>query len=160
VRDVARVRRGSWFKRLLSNDAAVLLGRDTVVSVAVFLLGLALLWLLVELGHADKLMATGMTFLIATSLHYTLGRRWIYRGTDSGIIPGYALFLINALIGLAITLLLFEAFLRYTSVNYLVSRVIVSVLAGLAMFLLNAGLKFPATVKNVSYDHDECNLRK
>jgi putative flippase GtrA len=142
VRDDARARCGSWLNRLLSRNAAVLLGRNTVVSVAVFLLGLALLWVLVELGHADKLLATGITFLLATSLHYTLGRSWIYRGTVRRIVPGYALFLVNALTGLGITLLLFEEFLRYASVNYLVARVIVSVLAGLAMFLLNAGLNF------------------
>lgn len=134
--------RASWARRLWSRNAAVLLGRNTVVSVSVFLLGLAMLWLLVEVGRVDKLFATGLTFLIATSLHYTLGRTWIYRGTARRIVPGYGFFLVNALIGLGITLVLFDAFIRYTPVHYMLARVIVSVVAGLAMFLLNAVLNF------------------
>lgn len=134
--------RASLAHRLWSPNAALLLGRNTVVSVAVFVFGLALLWLLVEIGHVDKLFATGLTFLIATSLHYTLGRTWIYRGTARRIIPGYGFFLVNALVGLAITLALFEALTRYTPLHYLLARVAVSVIAGLAMFLLNAVLNF------------------
>lgn len=134
--------RASWIRRLWSRNAAVLLGRNTVVSVAVFLLGLALLWFLVEVGQADKLLATGVTFLIATSLHYTLGRAWIFRGTGRRIVPGYGFFLTNALVGLGITLILFDAFIRYTPVHYLVARVIVSLVAGFVMFLLNAVLNF------------------
>jgi putative flippase GtrA len=132
----------SWGRRLWSRNAAALLGRNTVVSTAVFLLGLVLLWLLVEVGHADKVIATGFTFLVATTLHYSLGRTWIYRGTDRGIVHGYGYFIVNALIGLAITVVLFDAFVRYTPIHYLLARVIVSLIAGLAMFLLNAGLNF------------------
>lgn len=134
--------RAGWARRLWSRNAAALLGRNTVVSVAVFVFGLALLWLLVEAGHVDKLLATGVTFLIATSLHYMLGRTWIYRGTARKLVSGYGFFLVNALVGLAITLALFEALTRYTPMHYLLARVAVSVVAGLAMFLLNAVLNF------------------
>jgi putative flippase GtrA len=131
-----------WGARLWSRNAAVLLGRNTVASIGVFLLGLVSLWLLVEFGGADKLAATAATFLFATTLHYALGRTWIYRGTERGLVPGYGLFLVNALLGLAITLLLMEAFLRWTTVHYLVARVLVSIVTGLAMFLSNAILNF------------------
>jgi putative flippase GtrA len=135
-------RQRSWAERLWSRNAALLLGRNTVVSTAVFLLGLLLLWLLVEFAHADKLAATGATFLIANSLHYALGRSWIYRGTERRIVPGYGFFLVNACIGLAVTLVLFDALVRFTPIHYLAARIIVSVFAGLAMFLLNAALNF------------------
>jgi putative flippase GtrA len=131
-----------WARRLWSRNAAVLLGRNTVVSIGVFLVGLALLWLLVEVGHVDKLLATGFSFVLATSLHYALGRTWIYRGTARAIGPGYGYFIVNALIGLAITLVIFDALTRYTPIHYLLARVIVSLFAGLAMFLLNASLNF------------------
>src|SRR5687767_238803 len=107
-----------------------------------FLLGLVLLALLVEVGGVDKLLATGISFLIATTLHYLFGRTWIYRGTERRVIPGYGYFLINAVMGLGITLVLFEAFIRFTPLHYLVARVLVSLVAGLAMFLLNAILNF------------------
>ena len=128
--------------RLWSRNAAVLLARNTAVSIFVFLLGLVTLWLLVEFAGVRKIPAAAAGFILANSLHYALGRSWIYRGTERRLVPGYAFFLVNGSIGLAITLVLFDAFLRFTSIHYLVARIIVSVVAGLAMFLLNATLNF------------------
>jgi putative flippase GtrA len=101
-----------------------------------------LLWLLVEFAGIGEIPAAAAGFVLAHTLHYALGRCWIYRGTERRLIPGYAFFLVNGLVGLAITLFLFDAFLRFTSVHYLIARIIVSVLAGLVMFLLNAMLNF------------------
>ena len=129
-------------RRLWSREAAVLLARNTVVSCVVFAIGLAILWALVELGGVNKLVAAGVGFLVSNSIHYIFGRAWIYRGTERGIASGYAYFLVNAGIGLVITIGLFAAFLHWTSLNYLVARVVVSVFAGLAMFVLNAVLNF------------------
>ena len=128
--------------RLWSRNAAVLLARNTAVSVIVFLMGLGLLWLLVEYWGVGEVSAAAAGFVLANTLHYALGRTWIYRGTERRLVPGYAYFLINGLIGLVITLVLFAAILRFSSIHYLVARVIVSVVAGLAMFLLNATLNF------------------
>jgi putative flippase GtrA len=136
------LRRQAWAARLWSRNAAVLLGRNTVVSVFMFLLGLTLLWLLVEYGGVDTILATGLTFLIATSLHYGLGRTWIYRGTERKALPGYGLFLANALMGLIVTVALFALLTKLTPLHYLAARTLVSVIAGLAMFLSNAILNF------------------
>lgn len=132
----------SWSARLLSWNAAVLLGRNTIVSTLVFLLGLFILWALVEFAGANKLWATAFTFLLAQTLHYALGRTWIYRGTTRAVIPGYGFFLVNAVLGLAVTIVLFDLAIRFTEVHYLVARVLVSIVAGLVMFLLNATLNF------------------
>jgi putative flippase GtrA len=128
--------------RLLTRKTAVLLARNTVVSCIVFAFGLALLWLLVEKGGVNKLVAATLAFVAANSIHYAFGRAWIYRGTDRAVALGYVYFLINTAVGLAITTLLFAAFLQWTSVHYLVARILVSVVAGMAMFLLNAILNF------------------
>ena len=127
---------------MFSRNAAVLLARNTLVSCIAFAFGLAVLWVLVEFAGMDKLAAAAIGFLASNSLHFAFGYTWIYRGTERRPAPGYGYFLINAAIGLVITLVLFAAFLRWTSLNYLVARVLVSVFAGLAMFLLNAMLNF------------------
>ena len=142
MKDGVAESRNSWAKRLWSRNAAVLLGRNTAVSIGVFLLGLAMLWALVELGRMDKTLATGLTFMIATTLHYALGRTWIYRGTTRTIVPGYGYFMVNAGIGLVLTVILFDALIQATNIHYLVIRIAVSVIAGLVMFLLNAVLNF------------------
>jgi len=128
--------------RIWSKNTGWMLVRNTIVSTAVFLLGLAVLWLLVDYGGMTPVPAAAVGFIVANSLHYLLGRTWIFRGTDRAVVPGYAFFLTNGLIGLGITLVLFDAFLRFTWLHYLVARVIVSVVAGLVMFLLNGILNF------------------
>jgi putative flippase GtrA len=128
--------------RLLSRNAAAMLARNTVVSCVAFAFDLALLWALVRWAGMGKLGAAALGFVAANTLHYALGRTWIFRGTERGVAAGYAYFLINASVGLVVTIALFAAFLRFTSINYIVARIVVSVFAGLAVFLLNAVLNF------------------
>ena len=128
--------------RLWSRNAALMLGRNTVVSCGVFAFDMALLWGLVALLGMNKIAAAAIGFVAANTVHYALGRSWIFAGTDRGMAAGYVIFLINAGVGMAITLGMYAAFLAWTPINYLVARIIVSVFAGLAMFLLNAVLNF------------------
>jgi len=96
---------------------------------------------LVQLGMG-KVAAAALAFVIANSIHYAFGRGWIFRGTDRAVAEGYVYFLINAGIGLVITIALFAALIRWTAINYLVARVLVSIVSGLTVFLLNAILNF------------------
>ena len=119
-----------------------MLVRNTVVSCLTFAFDLVLLWALVRLAGWGKLEAAALGFIAANTLQYTLGRSWIFRGTERGVADGYVYFLINAGIGLFVTMTLYAAFLRFTPINYIVARVVVSVFAGLAVFVLNAVLNF------------------
>lgn len=130
-------------ERLFSRRAAVLLGRNTVVSIFVFLLGLALLWLMVERGRLAKVPAAALSFMVSNTIHYVFGRTWIYRGTERQVASGYAYFLLNAGVGLAITVGLFAVCIDL-GVHYLLARVVASIFAGLALFVLNAVLNFKA----------------
>lgn len=127
-----------FFKRRVGG----MLVRNTVVSTGVFLVGLGVLWLLVERAGVDAVLATALSFLIANSIHYVFGRTWIFAGSDRRLSTGYALFLMNAVVGLAVTVGLFWVLTAFTPMNYLVARVIVSVFAGLAVFALNATVNF------------------
>jgi putative flippase GtrA len=119
-----------------------MLARNTIVSCGIFAFDIALLWLLVEQGGMGKIAAAVIAFVVANSLHYGFGRSWIFRGTDRAFASGYFYFLINAGIGLVITISLFAAMIRWTPINYLVARVLVSVISGLTVFVLNAFLNF------------------
>ncbi|WP_374411620.1 GtrA family protein [Novosphingobium colocasiae] len=129
-------------RRVWSRPVGAMLARNTVVSTFAFIVGLAVLWALVHLARADKVVSAGVSFITANTLHYALGRSWIFAGTQRALHTGYALFLVNSGIGLAITLALFALMVEGAGVNYLVARVLVSVVAGLVMFLLNATLNF------------------
>ncbi len=128
--------------RFFTRRAGGMLVRNTVVSTGVFIVGLGVLWLLVEMAGVDPVLATAISFLIANSIHYVFGRTWIFAGSDRKVSTGYLLFIINALVGLAVTVGLFWILTEYTAINYLVARVIVSIFAGLAVFALNAAFNF------------------
>lgn len=128
--------------RFVSRNVGVLLARNTVVSCGVFALDLALLWVLVQVGGMNTLLAAALAFIAANGLHYVFGRTWIFRGTDRGVGAGLLYFLINAAIGLVVTMALYAAILEFTPIHYLVARVIVSVVGGLTVFYLNATLNF------------------
>ena len=131
----------SLYDRLFSRRGAVLLARNTVVSTFVFLLGLGLLWVMVERLGVAKVPAAALSFLFSNSIHYVFGRTWIYRGTERKVAAGYAYFLINAVLGLGVTVGLFAAFIEL-GLHYLLARVVASIFAGLALFVLNAVLNF------------------
>jgi putative flippase GtrA len=126
---------------LLSRNAGELLARNTIVSCGIFAFDIVLLWALVQLGMG-KVAAAALAFVVANSIHYAFGRGWIFRGTDRSVGAGYVYFLINAGVGLVITITLFAALIRWSPINYLVARVLVSLVSGLTVFLLNAVLNF------------------
>ena len=134
--------RRSLLSRVLSLHTGAMLWRNTVVSCSVFVVGLGVLWTLVEWAGIAEVPAAVIGFVTANSLHYVLGRSWIFRGTERGRITGYAFFLINAGVGLALTIVLYAALLEFTALNYLVARAIVSLVAGLVVFGLNAVFNF------------------
>lgn len=129
-------------RRLFSWRAGIQLVRNTIVSTFIFAVDLLLLWLLVEQGGMNKVLAAAVAFIIANSLHYLFGRWWIFRGTERKPVSGYVYFLANAGVGLVITLVLFAAFVAVLPGYYLIGRVLVSVVSGLTVFVLNAVLNF------------------
>jgi putative flippase GtrA len=132
---------GKFRQRLLNLRVADLLARNTLVSTGAFLFDLLLLWAFVDTLAMPTLAAAATAFLIATSIHYAFCRTWIFRGSERGLASGYAYFLINAGIGLVLTMASFGALLAIGA-HYLAARVIASVIAGLTVFVLNAMLNF------------------
>lgn len=128
--------------RFLSMRVGAMLVRNTIVSCSVFALGLGILWLLVVKAGVNTVLAAGVGFLVANSFHYLFGRVWIFEGTDRAVATGYVLFLVNSGVGLAITTGLYALILAMTRIDFLTARVLVSLVAGLVVFLLNATLNF------------------
>ncbi len=133
---------GHWAARFFNRRVGGMLWRNTVVSTGVFLIGLAVLWVLVEYASMDEVIAAGIGFIVANTLHYLLGRYWIFAGSQRKLASGYVLFLINSGVGLAVTMGLFWLLVNYSPMHYLLVRIIVSVFAGLLVFALNAALNF------------------
>ena len=128
--------------RFLNRRVGAMLLRNTVSSSLSFLVSIGVLWLLVTYADMDEVLAAAIGFVTAQSVHYALARGWIFPESDRAVGTGYVIFLANAGLGMAITVSLYTLLLDWTGMNYLVARVLVSVVAGLAMFLSNATLNF------------------
>ena len=128
--------------RFLNRRVGAMLLRNTVSSSLSFLVSIGVLWLLVTYADMDEVLAAAIGFVTAQSAHYELARGWIFPESARAVGTGYVIFLANAGLGMAITVSLYALLLDWTGMNYLVARVLVSVVAGLAMFLSNATLNF------------------
>jgi putative flippase GtrA len=128
--------------RLLNWRGSVLFVRNAAASGVSFLLDLALLWAMVsELGW-NKLIAAAGAFVVANAVHYLIARKWVFHESDQGMVAGYGWFLVNALAGLAIVMVLFALLSGPAGIPYLIARVIASLCAGTVVFALNAILNF------------------
>jgi putative flippase GtrA len=119
-----------------------LLAANTLAGTSAFLVGLLVMWLLVDSTGMPETPAAALSFLIANTLHYLLARKWVFDGSSRKLISGYGYFLANAAIGLVVTISLFSALMVWTSIHYLAARILVSMIAGLIIFVLNATLNF------------------
>ena len=128
--------------RFFNRRVGGMLVRNTVSSTLSFGVSIGVLWLLVNFAAMDEVLAAAIGFVGAQSVHYVLARGWIFPGSDRTVATGFVIFLANAGLGMVITVGLYAALLEWTSMNYLVARVLVSVFAGLAMFVANATLNF------------------
>jgi putative flippase GtrA len=130
--------------RIARRRTANLLGRSTIVSIATFVLDLAILSATVELLGMPYIPAAAGAFLLAITINYCVSRRWVFQHSDRGLTAGFIYFLVNAAIGLLATMAVFVLLLEVAGLFYIVARVIASAVAGLIVFALNAIWNFKA----------------
>jgi len=128
--------------RLARGRAGRLFARNTVASFLSFGLDILLLWLLVRTAGLNPFPAAAAAFIVAITLHYWLSRIWVFCGTRRSVAAGYAYFLMNAGIGLAITMAMFVALVELAGLHFLLARSLASIVAGITVFLLNAVYNF------------------
>lgn len=132
----------SLWDRLWTPHVGKMFIRNTVVSTGTFLISLALMAIFVQWFHMGPNWASGISFLAATTTHYFFGRKWIFAGSKRSVGTGYVYFLITAGIGTVVTVWVFNFVMVHTHLHYLMARIIASIFAGLAMFIINVTVNF------------------
>jgi putative flippase GtrA len=127
---------------IIDHRWARMFGRNTVASTGAFLLDLAILWCLVELAGLPRLPAAVLAFMIPMALFYILERVWVFPDSDRGVASGFVYFMVNIGIGFLVMLAIFWGLLQFTSLHYLLARVIASAISGVVIFLLNGIFNF------------------
>lgn len=117
-------------------------GRNTIASTITFLLDLAILWALVELASMPRVTAAAIAFLLPLIIFYYLQRGWVFAGNEQGRLRGFAFFSMNVGIGYIAMLAVFWALVEFTTIHYLIARLLASVVYGLLLFGLNGRFNF------------------
>ncbi len=119
-------------------------------AVGVSTLGLDLLMLagMTELLHIPYALGTPIAFLIAVSLNYLISRAVVFRGTERPFHHGYALFILFALLAAGAITGAVYLLVTYAHLYYLLARVLVAGVIGIANYLGNLHLNFRVAGKH------------
>ena len=116
--------------------------RNTLVGASTFALDLGLLALATNVFHIPYYISTPIAFLLAMSLNYFIGRRFVFRGTERKVHTGYLYFVLIAGGGAIVITALVAGLVTYLHFEYLLARVLVAIVIGVINYLLNLYVNF------------------
>jgi putative flippase GtrA len=122
--------------------------RYTVVGFSTLLFDLAMLYVAVSWFAIPYYIATPCSFLIAVSCNYVLSRTFVFKGTIRTWRGGYLYFALVALVGAAATTSLVTILVSVFGLYFLLARVLVSGVIGIANYLVNLYFNFKVAGKH------------
>ncbi|WP_432737125.1 GtrA family protein [Maridesulfovibrio sp. FT414] len=119
------------------------------VGGGTFLFDLGLLCIFIEKLGWNPVTAAGTAFLLAVSLNYIISRSFVFKGTERSLKQGYLGFLLIAGTGLAIVTGGMHIMTSVLNWQYIVSRIMVSLVTGMWNYLLNLHVNFRVAGKHL-----------
>lgn len=119
-----------------------------LVGGSTFAFDLLILWAMTELLSIPYYVSTPLAFVIAVSLNYLLSRQHVFVGTERGFHTGYAYFIGFAFSGAFLITSFVTLLVVLFSLNYLVARVLVACVVGIANYLFNLHFNFKVAGKH------------
>lgn len=116
--------------------------RYAAVGVSTLTFDLVLIALLTQVFGVPYYLSTPLGFLIAVSINYFLSRRLVFTGTERPLHHGYAYFIAIALVGATAITGAVYLLVTYAGLYYLIARVLVAGVVGIANYLTNLHFNF------------------
>jgi len=107
-----------------------------------------MLYFTVSVAGVPYYVATPISFLIAVSVNYAASRRFVFSGTERSWHGGYAYFIFAALAGAIVTTGLVAILVSLLGLYYLIARVLVAGIVGIANYLFNLYFNFRVVGKH------------
>lgn len=124
------------------NKAAKRFLRYALVGISTLAFDLLLLYAATSFLHVPYYVSTPLAFLIAVSLNYFISRTFVFAGTERLMHHGYGYFISAALLGALATTALVAFLVTFEHLYYLVARIAVAGVIGIANYLFNLYLNF------------------
>jgi len=122
-----------WFKRG---------ARYTGIGVATFIVDLALLFFLIDTLNLHILLSTGLAFIGALTLNYFFSRKYVFVNSDRGSLLGYIYFILFAITGMAVTIVLMWLLVSFTAWHFAISRIVIALAVGFGNYFANLFINF------------------
>lgn len=121
----------------------------TMVGGSTFLFDLLLIYLMTEYLGVPYWASTALGFLIAVSLNYFVSRRFVFKGTQRKIHHGYLYFIALAGGGALLVTAAVAGLVATFALHYLVARVLVACVMGMANYLFNLHFNFKVAGQHI-----------
>jgi putative flippase GtrA len=117
-------------------------GAYSLVGGGTLLFDLLLLAGLTSILHVPYYISTPISFLIAVSINYAISRKYVFKGTKRRVHHGYAYFAGISIIAALFITVAVAVLVTYIGIPFLIARVLVAAVVGIANYLLNLYLNF------------------
>jgi putative flippase GtrA len=122
--------------------------RYAVVGVSTLLIDLGLLYIATAIFHIPYYLSTAFSFFIAININYFISRAHIFKKSERKIHHGYVYFLGIAVCGAIATTGLVVVLVTYLKLYFLIARVLVAGVVGIANYLINLYFNFKVAGKH------------
>lgn len=114
----------------------------TLVGGSTFAFDLLLIYLMTEFLGVPYWASTAIGFVIAVSINYFIARKFVFKGTARKIHHGYLYFISLAGGGAFLVTAAVAGLVATFALHYLVARVLVACVMGMANYLFNLHFNF------------------
>lgn len=114
----------------------------TLVGGSTFAFDLLLIYLMTEFLGIPYWASTAIGFVIAVSVNYFVSRRFVFKGTERKVHHGYVYFISVAGGGAFLVTAAVAGLVATFALHYLVARVLVACVMGMANYLFNLHFNF------------------
>jgi putative flippase GtrA len=114
----------------------------TLVGGSTFAFDLLLIYLMTEFLGIPYWASTAIGFVIAVSVNYFVSRRFVFKGTERKVHHGYLYFISVAGGGAFLVTAAVAGLVATFALHYLVARVLVACVMGMANYLFNLHFNF------------------
>ncbi len=118
------------------------LGKYFLAGASTFVFDFSLLVLLTESVGINYVISSAIAFVVSMTLNYSLVRVFVFKYSDRGIVAGYNIFILIAVVGLILVVGLMALFVEIFNWNYMISRIIIAFIVGLWNYLMNLRINF------------------
>lgn len=105
-------------------------------------LDLVLLYFFTEIVGLYYILSAIIAFTCGTTASYAINRNLAFKGTKRNVYEGFAYFVCFHIIALIIIVSLLTFFVEFLNINYLISRILAGLIAGILDYTLNTEITF------------------